>query len=261
MTITGSADSEFHAFLYDDGTVQDLGTLGGKSSDGLAINASGQIVGYARNADSNVRAFLYDAVHQDLGTLGGDKSWAHAINTSGKVAGMSTFIPGDERFHAFLYDAGTMQDLGTLGGALSRGYGINDIGQVVGTSDIEGSAGHHAFFYDGSTMHDLNTEGEMLTAVEALDINNSGQIVGLGVESADTQVIAAFLYDGENIMDLCVLTDCIANGWDSLVSGRSINDRGDITGEGYINGVHHAFLISAVPVPTAVWLFGSGLLA
>jgi probable HAF family extracellular repeat protein len=34
-----------HAFLYAAGTLTDLGTLGGASSCGLAINKSGQITG------------------------------------------------------------------------------------------------------------------------------------------------------------------------------------------------------------------------
>ena len=53
--------------------MQDLGTLGGTYSGGFAINASGQVTGYADTAgDGLYHAFLWDGTTmQDLGTLGG----------------------------------------------------------------------------------------------------------------------------------------------------------------------------------------------
>jgi hypothetical protein len=49
--VTGYAattgDRAVHALLYGGGTVADLGTFGGTFSDGVAINASGQVVGDA----------------------------------------------------------------------------------------------------------------------------------------------------------------------------------------------------------------------
>jgi len=70
----------------------------------------------------------------------------------------------------------------------------------------------------------------------------------------------AFLYDGVSMLDLCVLVGCVGAGWDFFEGAFGINDNGDITVLGYINGEARAFLISAVPVPASVWLFGSGLL-
>ena len=43
----------YHAFLYD-GTLRDLGTLGGSYSNARAVKSAGQVVG-----DSNGAAFLY----------------------------------------------------------------------------------------------------------------------------------------------------------------------------------------------------------
>src|SRR4051794_17707793 len=40
------AKKAFHAFYWD-GTMRDLGTLGGKNSEGVAINVHDEIVGYA----------------------------------------------------------------------------------------------------------------------------------------------------------------------------------------------------------------------
>jgi len=64
------------------------------------------------------------------------------------------------------------------------------------------------------------------------------------------------------MLDLCVLIDCVGAGWDYLAAATAINNSGDITGVGYINGEQRAYLVqvSAVPLPAALWLFGTGLL-
>ena len=52
--------------------MQDLGTLGGSDSFGVAINASGQVTGHADTAGGAAHAFLWDGTTMlDLGTLGG----------------------------------------------------------------------------------------------------------------------------------------------------------------------------------------------
>jgi probable HAF family extracellular repeat protein len=117
--------------------MHDLGTLGGPSSNGYAINARGQITG-SSDIDiagiASTHAFLYsDGTMQDLGVLGGGLiSVGLGINASGQVAGWS--YNSGYLMLAFLYSDGTMQDLGTLGGAQSEGYGINASGQVTGSA-------------------------------------------------------------------------------------------------------------------------------
>ena len=63
---------EYHAFRWTNGTMVDLGTLGGTLSEAYGINDSGQVVGGAYAASNYaLHAFLCSGgVMQDLGALG-----------------------------------------------------------------------------------------------------------------------------------------------------------------------------------------------
>ena len=49
-------------------------------------------------------------------------------------------------------------------------------------------------------------------------------------------ITCAFLYDGSQMLDLCLLTDCTSYGWERLRFATDINDNGDIAGTGMFNG-------------------------
>src|SRR3974390_377617 len=79
------------AFLYSNGMMTSLGTLGGNISAGLGINDFGQLVGYSYTSTGVEHAFVYSGgVMTDLGTMGGSVSGAAAINNSGQIAGDAT---------------------------------------------------------------------------------------------------------------------------------------------------------------------------
>lgn len=146
--LTGTGTQE-HAFLYSGGAITDLGTLvGGSSSEGQGINASGEVVGYGATTGGGAHAFLYSAGHglADLGTLGGQYSYGYGINDAGQAVGASIGADGVER--AFLYENGAMADLNTLipagsGWLLREARAINDSGQIAGNGLIGGQT--HAF--------------------------------------------------------------------------------------------------------------------
>jgi probable HAF family extracellular repeat protein len=124
------------------GTMLALGTLGGASSEGFGIDASGHVTGASYTVESAQHAFLYDGMMHDLGTLGGTVSTGQGINDSGQVTGWSYTNSGDT--HAFVYTEGSgMVDLNSLidplaGWTLIRGWAINDAGQITGTGQIGG---------------------------------------------------------------------------------------------------------------------------
>jgi len=183
---------------------------------------------------------------QDLGTLGGRHSYGYGINDDGDVTGWSdvtgdsaSMTDDDSVSHAFVYDGNSMQSIGTLGGTDSFGRDINNNGWVTGYSEIPPDDNKHAFIYNDNGMQDLGTLGGVNSYAHG--INNSGQVVGYS-QLANGEY-AAFLHDGYSMLDLCMLTNCNDNGWDSLYIARSINDRGDMTGYGKVNGINHAFLV------------------
>src|SRR3954467_3838407 len=59
-----------HPFLWDNGTMTDLGSLGGTHSEAQCINNRGQVIGWSNLSGDSIRhAFLWQNGHmQDLGT-------------------------------------------------------------------------------------------------------------------------------------------------------------------------------------------------
>jgi len=239
--VTGSHDGG--AFLYDGvGGFQDLGSLSGIGARGEGINSSGHIVGPEFDA---ITGFYYDGTTMiDFSALIGG-GVGHDINDLGHVTGYNAN-------GAFIYDGTNLQSIGAGVGGV--GYAINENDHVTGRGVFNNEL--RAFLYDGVNTLNLSTLGGSFS--EGLDMNDHDQIVGMSHDGSAQRT--AFLYDQGKMLDICVLTDCISNGWSSLTYADGINNHGEIVGFGWINGEEHAFLASPIPVPAAVWLFGSGLI-
>jgi probable HAF family extracellular repeat protein len=177
------APTHVHAFLWKDGTIEDLGTFGGSNSWANAINDSGRVVGSSQvYGDAVSHAFVFDGGGLvDLGTLGGANSTALGADGSGRVVGSSQTKGGGPP-HAFLYDSGLMMDLGTLGGAASQANDINNRGHIVGWATTE-KGEQRAFLWARGRMLDLNTLvvlPRQTVLAEAVAVNDVGQIVANG---------------------------------------------------------------------------------
>ena len=198
--IVGSSqfsDGHAEAFVTSGNTMTALGLLaGGDWSSANDINNSGQVVGTASTKSGSFRAFTWTAGGQiqSLGTLGGSNSYAMSVSDKGVVAGNSQNALGWT--HAFSYFNGSMYDLGTLGGNNSYGYGTNSSGDVVGYSETT-SGSTHAFIYRNGALVDLNNllpSNSGWTIEAAYDINDKGQIVGVGTNNGER---LAFLLNPE----------------------------------------------------------------
>lgn len=92
------------AFIWQNGKLTDLGTLGGASAIPFAINDRGQVVGQSQTRDGRWHAFVWETGRMTaLPTLGGKVSAALAINDEGWIVGWSR-TPKDVK-HAVLWQA------------------------------------------------------------------------------------------------------------------------------------------------------------
>jgi probable HAF family extracellular repeat protein len=198
-------------------TMKDLGTLGGHSSQALAINKGGAIVGASDLASGASHAFLYKAgVMRDLGALAGGRSWARAINDSGVVIGASWVLSGATR--AVRWKNGFKKNLGTLGGRNSEATGINLSGVIVGWSET--SAGRrHSFVWKDGVMTDMGTLGGPTSAANG--INRAGMVVGSSTTASGE--LHAFAWKAG------VFSDLGTHGRESSAA-TAVNNAGQIVG-------------------------------
>lgn len=242
------------AFLWQDGAMQDLGTLGtGTDAYAMAINERGQVMGISYTNSTPNQVTTYCSSNSpiptqdpfvwengqviDLGTLGGTCGFPWWISNDGQVVGQSN-VAGDLSFHPFLWTKNKgMQDLGTLGGSFGQALMINDSGEVIGGSTLAGDNQSDAFLWDGK-MYDL---GALNGCSYAFAINASGQVVGNWGSNGCQQ--GAFLWErGGPMVDLNTLVS--SKSGLSVAGAIDINDRGEIAGSSAdVNGYSFAILL------------------
>jgi probable HAF family extracellular repeat protein len=272
---TPAAGSAAHAFLYSAGVMTDLGTLGGPTSCGYAINAGGQITGYADTGAAS-HAFLYgNGGMTDLGTVDAEPTSAGvSINANGEVVGyawpFAPFAPlqppglygaaglvvppiyGGSVAHAFQYSQGVITDLfpsppGPVGSYFA--FGINDTGQIAG--DIAAGCGilcpyGTAFTLVGGVSTDLqdlpgNDGTVFLTAITG--INDAGQIVAYGMDPL--AYMHGLIYTNGIPLDLGNNTEALA-----------INSSGDVVG--FTLGNSAIGLYTAIGKDMSPFVYGNG---
>src|ERR1700719_4050916 len=112
-----AADGSAHLFFFTNGTMNDLGTIGGvgmidpttgNQNGALGSNALGQVVGFSKTDDGSIHAFLYaNGQMSDLNVITDLSAGGFKVLTVAKAINDSSFIVGDGIMttggrHAFL---------------------------------------------------------------------------------------------------------------------------------------------------------------
>ena len=264
------------AVVWRDGTLVDLGTLGGGLSRATGISDADLVVGESYTAESEVdiHAFVWDGeVMHDLGIPGRD-SGADAINAAGQIVGYEDDVFGN--MHAMLWERGEGHRLDRFDSGYSRATAINSAGQAVFVLYWSGAGGSaESYLWDSGPLADLgsfealglNTRGDVIGVpstpvlftggfvwrsgtTQELEgvgelalpwaINDLGQVVGS--TRMTTGAEHAFLWDSGVMIDLNDSIDR-GSGWE-LSRATAINSVGQITGFGSLNGQRRAFLLT-----------------
>ena len=252
-------------FVWQDGVMTGLPTLGGYQGFATSVNNVGQAVGWAEtpvhdptcNAPQvlQFRAVLWDTkkgTTQELPPLPGDStSAATGINNRGQVVGIS----GDcdiavgqlSARHSVLWEKNTVIDIGDLGGDVwHTPMDIDDAGDVVGFSNPLGIIGidfnPHAFLWTKSGgIRDLGTlPGDANS--QGLGVNSSLQVVGVSSGALNR----AFLWENGVMQDLNALVG--PNFPDLLIVAQHINEEGVIVGRAVLHGTTRQVPFVATPV-------------
>jgi probable HAF family extracellular repeat protein len=250
-------------FIWKDGVMTKLPTLGGANGAAIGMNNQGEVAGYAEtaNRDPNpackVAQFLPVVWGKggatQLKTPAGDPDGvAWSINDQGQAVGASgscqSFNVNSEVYllekHALLWQNGTMVDLGNLGGTGTLGgihaCAINNRGQAVGHSDLAGDTTFHGFVWTWETgMRDIGTlPGD--SASLGLGINDKGVTVGASLDQMFNP--RAIIFENGDMIDLNAVVSSNPQKVFLLLAG-SINSHGQIVGFGVTpDGNLHGFM-------------------
>lgn len=268
-------DTNHDAVLWIDGQANDLGTLGGPSSEieYIATNDFGMLAGgsdtsiidaYGENfciltfPDQNqCSAFRWqNGAMSALPGLGGNSSYAANSNRSGRIVGWAEttldancLAPQVFDFHGALWSGDSVRDLPPLpGDAVSGAIGINDQDVAAGASGYCGSPGELGFalltraviWRSGMPVELVGLGGRFNNA--ATDINNRGQVVGMSDLPGDA-VTHAVLWQNGSTLDLGTLPgDTFSYAWaisknGKTILGQSCDANGNCRGFLWQNGV------------------------
>ena len=274
--------------------------MGCYQADVELLNEAGQVVGSAVRysgvgATQGQSAWLYNGASTvNVGLTGTEhtrndghrSSDAVFLNEAGQVAGVAERYSGGSSWlgqSVWFYNGSSTNNVGLTGAEYTRFDGrqdnqlvaLNAAGQVAGTAARYLSGGTSAWLYDLTLDQtfaldlSVRSDGRAVSRVEYLGddglLLGSYELFDIDDTSLGFRAFAFTLDDGAIDLGSLVEGGLDAAGWDSLGGTTEANSLGQIVGFGSLTGGLGSMSyiltpVSAVPVPAAVWLFGSGLL-
>ena len=244
-------------FLWRNGRMSALPTVGGNNGQASAINDRGEVAGYAETAVTDPGCPPYKitaAVLWEKGkalalpTVGGDLDGvAFGINDQGQAVGYSGSCIAAT--HAVVWKNNTALVLQDLGGTRSNiAYVINNRGQMAGkVRSADGTTYVAALWQADGTLTILGIlPGDF--AAFATGLNNRGQVVGNNFDSSFNWS-HGFIWQNGVMTDINTLIPADSNLF--VISASNINERGQISGMATVlTGPHagniHAYLATPV---------------
>ena len=249
-------------FLWRNGVMSALPTVGGNNGQASAINNRGQVVGYAENGilDAtcppgitnnfvDLPVLWTKGKAQALPTIGSDPDGvAYGINNQGQAVGYSGTCTAAN--YGVLWDHGTVIALPPLGDPGAVAYAINSHGQIVGQA-VDSNGTPLAALWQDNTVTALGGLLPGDIAAFATSINNRGQVVGSAFNANNGASWShGLLWQNGVMIDLNTVFPGSSNLY--VVSASNINDSGQIAGMAvYMAGPHagnivHGFLATPV---------------
>jgi probable HAF family extracellular repeat protein len=248
---TDTVTNVTHGFRWTlGGGMTDLGTLTGSSGYSVAdaITSKGVIAGESSTSSGDVDAVVWTLrgdTYQinDEGHLpGAPYTYPYDINEKLQIVGVAYSNAAGTTYRGFLLSKATgWKNLGTLaGGQNSFADWINDSGVIVGMSTTAQFPNGVAVYWDASAkIHSLGTLPGG-TQSYAGGVNDLGQIVGESIVPGG--ILHACIWQKGGLQDLNNLIPP-NSGW-VLNHASAINQAGQISGFGTINGATHGFLLT-----------------
>ena len=254
--VDGTSDlpgnKSFHPFLWINGVIKDLGTLGGPNASVGAMNDRGDVtVGGSDTGKPDplgedfcgfgthetCLSFVWRHGHRTLiPTLGGNNNDVNGITNGGLVLAIAeTTVHGNcvapqiLTYEAFTWepDTGKIHRLRPLkGDVVSEGFSINDNGDEAGYSGACGTGEGDAFVQNHAVLWRRGKPTKLPTlggtvGNAVFGINNHGQMVGWSALRGD-KTAHAVLWQNGRVTDLGALPE------DHFSVGGYINDAGQI---------------------------------
>jgi probable HAF family extracellular repeat protein len=228
--VAGSAElatGYWHAVVWVNGQIKDLGTLGGPNSQAEDVDDNGQVVGSAQAADGSNHAVVWiDGRIHDLG-LRSDVQASALASSNGYIA--TTWYEFDNPW------AGARASLvtGAPGGFTATqvdlppgvwASAVNASGAVAGTYDLvdyqdPDFEAHQAYLWRNGTATKLGTLGGPGSVSN--DLNDAGHVIGSSTTAAGAA--KAFFWDGARMTAL-------RSPADDTPTAQAINNRDVIVG-------------------------------